>query len=165
MAIKVPSRSFYHEHPETLVVETRVIESRPGRVLLAHSPFFPGGGGQLADRGVMRWVGGEETINRFEITKDGIWHLVARPDAEVVGTVEAPVAASFRRLMREPHTASHILNAVVFKAFDGGLVTGAQMAADGTARMDFDLPGAKNDRLRELEAELNDAIQARPCCR
>src|SRR5204863_533702 len=52
-----------------------------------------------------------------------------------------------------------ILNALVFLHFQGALVTGAQMNEDGTARMDFDLPDADNDRLRALESEINDVIR------
>jgi misacylated tRNA(Ala) deacylase len=33
------------------------------------------------------------------------------------------------------------------------------MAEDGTARMDFDIPAADNDRLRALEAPLNNLIR------
>jgi misacylated tRNA(Ala) deacylase len=33
------------------------------------------------------------------------------------------------------------------------------MNEDGTARMDFDLPDADNDRLRALEPEINDVIR------
>src|SRR5262249_35876791 len=44
------------------------------------------------------------------------------------------------------------------RSFDGALVTGVQMNDDGTARMDFDLPDADNDRLRALEAPINAAI-------
>ena len=54
--------------------------------------------------------------------------------------MELRVDPAFRAVMRELHTATHILNAAVFLDFDGALVTGAQMSADGTARMDFDLP-------------------------
>jgi len=50
------------------------------------------------------------------------------------------------------HTATHIMNALVFQQFDGALVTGAQMNEDSTARMDFDLPDADNDRLRGARA-------------
>ena len=61
--------------------------------------------------------------------------------------------------MRQLHTDTHMLNALVFQQFDGALVTGVQMAEDGTARMDFDLPAADNDRLRALEGPINDLIR------
>jgi len=77
----------------------------------------------------------------------------------VTGAVEAVVDADFRRKMRQLHTSSHVLNALVFQQFDGALVTGVQMAEDGTARMDFDIPAADNDRLRALEAPINDLIR------
>ena len=60
--------------------------------------------------------------------------------------------------MRQLHTGTHILNALVFRSFDGALVTGVQMYEDGTARMDFDIQGADNDRLRALEGPINDVI-------
>jgi misacylated tRNA(Ala) deacylase len=156
------SRAFYHEHPEILTIPAEVVDVRPGRALLGRSPFYPGGGGQLADRGVLRWAGGEVAVTGFEAADDrdggGLWHVLAE-DVELSGTVEAVVDARFRRLMRELHTGTHVLNALVFQRFDGALVTGVQMLDDGTARMDFDLPGADNDRLRALEPELNEVIR------
>jgi len=149
---------FCHEQPETLVLETDVSEARPGRVTLAQSPFYPGGGGQLADRGVVRWHGGEARVTGFEYAAGKLWHLLDN-QAELSGKVEAVVDADFRRTMRQLHTDTHILNALVFQSFDGALVTGVQMAEDGTARMDFDVPGADNDRLRALEGPINDIIR------
>ena len=151
------TRSFYHHHPEILVVETDVLDALPGRVLLGRSPFYPGGGGQLADRGVVRWEHGEAAVVGFEPSDLGLWHLLA-DEAEPAGRVQAAVDERFRRLMRELHTGTHILNALIFRHFDGALVTGVQMQEDGSARMDFDLPDADNDRLRALEPELNDVI-------
>ena len=75
------------------------------------------------------------------------------------GNVEAVVDADFRQKMRQLHTDTHVLNALIFQQFDGALVTGVQMADDGTARMDFDVPGADNDRLRALEGPINDIIR------
>jgi misacylated tRNA(Ala) deacylase len=148
---------FCHDYPDTLTVETAIVDARPGRVRLAQTPFYPGGGGQAADQGEIRWSGGVLRLTGFEADEAGVWHLF---DGEVVpdGAVEAAVDPEFRRTMRQLHTTSHVLNAFVYQAFDGALVTGVQMYGDGTARMDFDVPAADNDLIRALEAPINDAI-------
>ena len=149
---------FCHEQPETLTVQTDVADARPGKVALVQTPFYPGGGGQLADRGVLRWQSGEAKVVGFEVSAGKLWHLLDS-QGEVSGAVEAAVDPDFRRMMRQLHTDTHILNALVFQAFDGALVTGVQMADDGTARMDFDIQGADSDRLRALEGPINDLIR------
>ena len=141
-----------------LRVETRVIDARPGAVALDASPFHPGGGGQLADRGRLTWSGGDTTVTGFEVTDGRVWHLLASND-EPSGVVQAVVDSEFRRIQTELHTGAHVLNALVYRHFDGALITGAQLNDDGTARVDFDLPGADNDRLRALEPEINDVIR------
>jgi misacylated tRNA(Ala) deacylase len=152
------SRYFCHEHPETLRIETAVVAAQPGRVLLKETPFYPGGGGQLADRGRIRWTHGEVEVTGCELRGSSTWHLLGEP-VEISGTVEAVVNASFRLMMRELHTDLHIVNALVFREFDGALVTGVQMNDDATARIDFDVPDADNERIRALQAEINDIIR------
>ena len=152
------SRYFCHEHPDVLVLETRVVDARPGAVALEQSPFHPGGGGQLADRGVLRWSGREVRVTGIEAVDGRFWHRLGDP-VEMAGAVESVVDPGFRSMMAQLHTDTHILNALVFVHFQGALVTGAQMNEDGTARMDFDLPDADNDRLRALEPEINDVIR------
>ena len=149
---------YCHDHPDTLSLDTAVADARPGRIVLADTPFYPGGGGQLADRGVVRWAGGEARVSGFEVSAGKLWHLLDT-QADIAGNVEAVVDADFRQKMRQLHTDTHVLNALIFQQFDGALVTGVQMADDGTARMDFDVPGADNDRLRALEGPINDIIR------
>lgn len=153
------SRYFCLDHPDVLTLATEVTDARPGRVVLAESPFYPGGGGQLPDRGALAWNGGEVAISGFETEGGRLWHLLAEPLELSPASVEARVDSPFRRLMRALHTDLHIVNAVVFQDFDGALVTGVQMNEDGTARIDFDLPDADNDRLRALEGTVNELIR------
>ncbi len=152
------SRYFCHEHPQTLRLETRVVDALPGRVLLRETPFYPGGGGQLPDRGRICWEHGEVEVSGFEVRGAAIWHLLAQP-VELTGTAVAVVDENLRRMMRELHTDLHIVNALVYREFDGALVTGVQMNDDATARIDFDLPDADNDRIRALQGAIDDTIR------
>jgi misacylated tRNA(Ala) deacylase len=152
------TRPLCHEAPDLLEFEAAVLDARPGAVLLTRSAFYPGGGGQPADRGVIRWRGGVVRVARLEADESTLWHVLADP-VVVEGAVLGVVDGAFRRQMCQLHTDLHIVNALVFQAFDGALVTGAQIGEDGTARIDLDLPGADNDRVRALEPAINDAIR------
>jgi len=152
------SRYFCHDHPETLNVETKVLDVRPGAVVLEQSPFHPGGGGQVADRGTLTSANGQARVTGFETVDGRLWHLLA-DGAELQGVVQAAVDAEFRAMQTQLHTDAHLLNALVYQQFNGALLTGAQLGDDGTARCDFDLPDVDNDRLRALEAALNDVIK------
>ncbi|MDM0035923.1 alanyl-tRNA editing protein [Variovorax sp. J22P271] len=151
------TRLICQDNPDILTLEATVVRSRPGAVLLSRHPFYPGGGGQLPDQGVIRWQGGETPVTGFCEQGGAVWIEVAG-GVEIRDDVQLQVDPVFRQRMRELHTDLHILNALVFRDFDGALVTGVQMNDDGTARIDFDLPDADNDRLRALEPELNDLV-------
>jgi misacylated tRNA(Ala) deacylase len=151
-------RLLCQEHPELLEFETDVLDSRPGSVLLAQSPVFPGGGGQLPDKASLAWSHGEASIRAVRIDERGLWHEFDS-DAEIGGTVRVRVDPDFRRTMCELHTLAHITNSIVFQNFGGALLTGAQLSADATFRVDFDLPGAEAERLRTLDGPINDVIR------
>ena len=106
---------------------------------------------------MLRWNAGEAKVVGFETSGGRLWCVLDR-QVEPSGAVEAAVDPAFRLTMRQLHTDTHILNALIYEAFDGALVTGVQMAGDGSARMDFDVPGADNDRIRALEPRINELI-------
>lgn len=151
-----------HEQPDLFTFEAEVVAGRPGAVVLSRSAFYPGGGGQPPDRGSLAWNGGEVAVTGLTAEGGRLWHLLAEP-VELEGPVEGRVDPDFRFLMQQLHTGLHIVNALAFRQFDGALVTGANMAldpntGDGTARIDLDLPGADNDKLRALEPVMNDIV-------
>ena len=149
---------YYHGHPESCELEVEVLEARDGAILVRQSPFFPGGGGQLADRGVIACSAGELTVTGVDYDVRGVWHRFAEP-VEPHGIVLLKVDRNFRSLMCELHTLAHIVNTIVFHDFGGALLTGAQLGSDASFRLDFDLPGASNDRLRALAGPINDVIR------
>ena len=151
------ARYLCHDEPELFEFEANVLDSRPGAVCLSRSAFYPGGGGQLPDQGALEWSGGKVALSGFEEKGGRTWHLLAEP-IEMSGTVRGDVDRDFRFLMQQLHTDLHIVNALVFQAFDGALVTGVQMSGDGSARMDFDLPDADNQKIKALEPAINEAI-------
>lgn len=149
-----------HEQPDLYEFEAEVVEARPGAVLLSRSAFHPGGGGQVADIGVIEHRGGTVRVDGVSVEEGRHWHLLDDPTALLEGAVAVTVDREHRHRVAQLHTGTHLLNALVFERFSGALVTGAQISSDGTARMDFDLPEVANDELRSLEPALNDLIRA-----
>jgi misacylated tRNA(Ala) deacylase len=147
-----------HEEPDLLDFETEIIDARPGAVVLARSALHPGGGGQVADRATLTHRDGVVQIVDVSLEEGRYWHVLDQP-IDLRGNVRILIDAAHRSRVAQLHTDTHILNALVFREFAGALVTGAQINADGTARMYFDLPEVDNDRVRALEPAVNDCIR------
>ncbi len=147
-----------HEQPDLLEYETAVADSRPGAIVLARSALHPGGGGQVSDQALVEHARGTARIVGVSVEAGRWWHLLDQP-LELAGPVVVRIDAALRSRVAQLHTDTHVLNALVFQRFAGALVTGAQINADGAARMDFDLPDVDNDALRALEPEINAVIR------
>jgi len=96
--------------------DSDIVASMPGTVLLRESLFYPGGGGQLADRGRQITDQGEYAVTGIEMRGDNAWHRIDR-DVELHGKVRAEVDAAFRHLMCQLHTDLHVVNVLVYRAF------------------------------------------------
>src|SRR6202522_2055645 len=103
------------------------------------SAFYPGGGGQPPDEGVLLW-GGVQTRIVGARKGDDLYLLPAEDDPlPVPGTaVRGAVEDERRTSLMRTHSGLHVLCGVVFRDF-GALVTGGNMEPL-TARMDFNLP-------------------------
>ena len=108
-------------------------------IVLDRSAFYPGGGGQPPDEGVLIWAGVQTRIVGARTGDD--LYLIAHDDDPLppVGTaVRGALDDARRTTLMRTHSALHLLSGVVFRDF-GALVTGGNMEP-GEARMDFDLP-------------------------
>ncbi len=136
---------------------TVLLSDRETGIVLDRSAFYPGGGGQPPDHGVLLW-GGVQTRIVGARTGDDLYLLPHEDDPlPPVGTAVRGALDDVRRstLMRT-HSGLHLLSGVVFRDF-GALVTGGNMEP-GEARMDFNLPevpeGFKDRVAQACEVEI-----------
>lgn len=148
-------------------VEPPAAEGRGALVLLDRTVFYPGGGGQPADRGILRTADGRAwQVVAARKQGEEIWHElepgIEPPTAIVPGGAGGPGAAVTLtvdldwerrlRLMRT-HTALHALCGVVWRDY-GALVTGGNMEPGG-GRMDFEFERMSGELVGAIETAVN----------
>lgn len=127
-------------------------------VRLDRTVFYPTGGGQPGDTGLLRLASGEVIPIAGTAKGEAANEVIHVPaPGSLLPAVGVEVTAEIdwerrHRLMRM-HTCLHLLCAVV-----PGAVTGGQVS-DGRGRLDFDVPGAALDK-EEITARLNELIVA-----
>ncbi len=136
-----------------------VLDAGPDGIVLDKSAFYPGGGGQPPDHGVLLW-GGVETRIAGVRKGDDLYLLPEEGDPlPAVGTaVRGAVADERRTALMRTHSGLHILCGVVFRDY-GALVTGGNMEPL-TARMDFNLPELPEGFRDAVEAAINAEVAA-----
>ena len=132
-------------------------------VALDQSVFYPGGGGQPCDTGVLRTDAGSEwPVTAVRKAGPTAWHALGGdgPLPAVGQAVTGEIDWGQRYRLMRTHTALHVLCGVVFRDY-GALVTGGNMGVDG-ARMDFEMDSADFTpaRVAEIAARANAEIAA-----
>ena len=134
-----------------------MLDSGPDGIVLDRSAFYPGGGGQPPDHGVLLWGGVQTRI--VDARKGDELYLLpldGDPLPPAGTTVRGAVEDPRRTALMRTHSGLHVLCGVVFRDF-GALVTGGNMEPL-TARMDFNLeavpPGFKEAVEDACNAEL-----------
>jgi misacylated tRNA(Ala) deacylase len=140
--------------------ECTVLSSHPeDGIVLDRSAFYPGGGGQPPDHGVLLWQGVQTRI--VDTRKGDDLYLIPAPGDPVPPagtTVQGAVEDDRRLLLMRTHSGLHVLCGVVFRDF-GALVTGGNMEP-AEARMDFNLPEVPPDFKARLEELVNTEVSA-----
>ncbi len=146
------TKLLYHENSYIYECSAIVVDVEGDEVALDATIFFPGGGGQVPDHGIISWnnrqnEGAVIAMNKLDCLPPPV-------GTEVVGTIDW----EFRYRMMRTHTALHILCGTIFKEF-GVQVTGGQMYPD-RARMDFAMENLDKQRIAYIEEKINEAVEA-----
>jgi misacylated tRNA(Ala) deacylase len=136
-------------------------------VVLDRTVFYPGGGGQPADRGtLLRAADGRAWVvaSARKLEGDIVHELAAGDDGS---PVEPPAVGDLlvadlewprRYALMRTHTALHALCGVVWRDY-GAQVTGGNMEP-GSGRMDFEFERMSGDLVDEIEAKVNAELAA-----
>lgn len=127
-----------------------------GGLVLDRTVFYPTGGGQPGDSGILRGANGAEVRIATTVkgeTLDEIVHVPAEGETlpEVGAQVTLELDWERRHAHMRMHTCLHLLSAVL--TFP---VTGGQVGAD-KSRLDFDIPEAVLEK-DAITAQLNELI-------
>lgn len=143
--------------------DARVMHVDERGIKLDRTVFYPTGGGQPGDTGLLRLFSGQSIaiIDTLKGTgSDEVIHVpetgstLPEPGAELAAEIDWNRR---HRLMRM-HTCLHLLCSVV-----PGAVTGGQVS-DGRGRLDFDVPGSSLDK-EAIASRLNALIaEGHPVC-
>ena len=128
-------------------------------IVLDRSAFYPGGGGQPPDHGVLLWEGVQTRIVGARYGDD-VWLIPAEGDPlPAVGTsVQGAIDDPRRTALMRTHSGLHVLSGVVFRDF-GALVTGSNMEPlEG--RLDFNLEGIPEGFKESVEDAINSEVAA-----
>lgn len=139
--------------------EATVLASGPDGIVLDRSAFYPGGGGQPPDNGVLLW-GGVRT--RIVGARKGDDLYLIQAEGDPVPPPGTPVRGALdderRTALMRTHSALHVLCGVVFRDY-GALVTGGNMEPF-TARMDFNMTEVPAGFRESVEAACNEEVHA-----
>jgi misacylated tRNA(Ala) deacylase len=132
-------------------------------VVLDSTAFYPGGGGQPSDRGVILRTddGRSWTVRAARRMGGEVVHELEPPDdgelPRAGDRVAVDVEWSRRYALMRTHTALHTLCGVVWRDY-GALVTGGNMEP-GAGRMDFEFERMSGELVGEIEAKVNEELR------
>jgi len=122
---------------------------------LDRTVFYPGGGGQLPDYGMLISQGMTYKVTRAKYMKGKIAHLIegTAPLPAKSTLVHAEIDWEHRYKLMRTHTAMHILCGVIFRDY-GASVTGGDMEPL-KGRMDFEFETMHKELVEQIEQAIN----------
>jgi misacylated tRNA(Ala) deacylase len=149
----------YHKDSYLKQFEAIVTELDGERLCLDQTAFYPRGGGQPCDRGMLRSADGV-TVEVTEVQRQGghVWHTCAGHAWNVGDPLTGELDWPHRYALMRTHTTLHALSAIIWREH-AAKVTGGNMEPL-RGRLDFELPKLPENFNETLEVLLNQELAA-----
>ncbi|TCK17680.1 alanyl-tRNA synthetase [Thiogranum longum] len=135
-----------------------------GIVVLDHTPFYAESGGQVGDRGVIRFEGGVfRVMDTQKQGKDVIAHLgmLTQGEMHVGDKVDALVDQQRRDATRLNHSATHLMHAALRKVLGDHVQQKGSLVDPERLRFDFShFQPVTPEELEQIETLVNEQIRA-----
>ena len=139
----------------------RLTEGQEGIAVFEKTPFYAEAGGQLGDRGRLRWSGGEAEVVDVQKEKGVTFHLlkVTGGGLAVGDSVNAEVDSAWRKATQRNHTATHLLHAALRHVLGEGVRQAGSLVAPDRLRFDFTFGRPlKPEELAAIEEIVNEWV-------
>ena len=151
----------YHTDSYVQTFESKVngLDEANHAIILDRTAFYPGGGGQPFDTGILIYNQISITVNRARKVGDDVLHFLdpGMPLPAMGDTVTGNITWERRYKLMRTHTALHVLCGVVFRDF-GASVTGGDMDPL-QGRMDFEFETMQRELVQTIQEAINREIE------
>jgi misacylated tRNA(Ala) deacylase len=152
------SEWLFHTDSYLREFHARVTAVQEKRIALDKTAFYPTGGGQPCDRGLLSANGRQWPVGNVKKEGEEIWHEIEGEPPAVGVEVTGQLDWERRYALMRTHTALHMLAGVIWRDY-GALVTGGNMEPL-RARMDFEFERMRRELVEEIEGKVNAEIAA-----
>ena len=158
------TKQLYHTNSyltECTATVTEVNKDETGKavfIVLDQTVFYPTGGGQPHDTGMLTRVKDNKTFNVLFVgnVNGQISHQVEQEGLHVGDIIQGKINWQRRYQLQKMHTACHVLSAVFVKE-TGALITGNQLNLD-QSRIDFSLDTFDREKIQEYINKANELL-------
>ncbi len=143
---------------ESLTEKGKIIAFTEDFLITDITPFYPEGGGQIADRGLILGNKGKAKIIDVQKVGEVIYHRVKILEGtlEIGEEVELRVDAERRAHIARHHTATHLLHAALRKVLGPHVRQSGSLVEDSRLRFDFShFQALTQDELNQVENFVN----------
>jgi alanyl-tRNA synthetase len=150
---------------ETKITRIRKVDSKKDGILyqivLDNTPFYPEGGGQVGDKGIL--VSANETIDIIDTKKENnlILHFAKQLPENVNATFIAKVNTDLRASTSKNHSATHLMHLALRTILGTHVEQKGSLVNPNYLRFDFShFSKVTDEELRQVENSVNSQIEA-----